>query len=99
MTVEPGGSGLPLDAGQFLKKRPFDGDAPEQMTPLVGVSRRTVMLETVRLPLFWRAICHVPVMMVFVTLSEIISTPFTDGPSEPVDVKVVPLEGLEELDT
>jgi len=97
--VEPGGRGLPPDAGQFLKKRPSEGAAPEQTKPLVGVSRKAVMLETVRLPVFLRAICHVPVPTLFVTLSEIISTPFTDGPSEPVDVEVVPPEGIEELDT
>ena len=99
MIVDPGGRGLPLVAGQFLKKRPSDGVAPEQTKPLVGVSRKAVMLETVMSPVFLRAICHVPVPIFFVTLSEIISTPFTDGPSEPVDVEVVPPEGIEELDT
>jgi hypothetical protein len=97
--VEPGGRGAPLVAGQFLKNRPFDGAAPEQMKPLVGVSRKPVMLETVRLPVFLRAICHVPVPMLFVTLSEIICTPSTDAVAELVVVEVVPLGELGELDT
>jgi hypothetical protein len=98
-TVEPGGSGLPVVAGQFLKKRPFDGAAPEQMKPLVGVSRKAVMLDTVRLPAFLRAICHVPVPMLLVTLSEIICTPSMDAPAELVAGELVPLEELGELDT
>jgi len=99
MTVEPGGRGAPLVAGQFLKNRPSEGAAPEQMKPLVGVSRKAVMLETVRLPVFLRAICHVPVPMLFVTLSEIIWTPSTDAPAELFAVEDVPLEELVEFDT
>jgi hypothetical protein len=69
------------------------------MTPLMGVSRKTVMLETVRLPVFWRAICHVPVTTLFVTLSEIICTPSMDAPAVLLVVEVLPLEELDELDT
>ena len=86
-------------AGQFLKKRPSDGAAPEQTKPLVGVSRKAVMLETVRLPVFLRAICHVPVPKLFVTLSEIICTPSIDGPAELVVVEVVPSGLLGILET
>jgi hypothetical protein len=99
--VAPGGSGLPLVAGQFLKKRPFDGWEPEQMKALVGVSRKTVMLETVRFPVFLSAICHVPVPSATVTLSETICTPSMDAPAEDVDDELVPVAGgaVEELET
>jgi len=77
-TVEPGGSGLPIATGQFLKERPFDGAAPEQSNPGLGVKRLTVMLETVKLPVLLRVMAHVPLPAVALTVmvSETISTPF-----------------------
>jgi hypothetical protein len=60
-TAAPGGRGLPMATGQFLNKRPLDGAAPEQSSAGIGVRRLAVMLETVRPPVFWRVISHVPV--------------------------------------
>ncbi len=56
------------------------------------------MLDTGTLPVFLRAICHVPLMAFLVTLSETICTPLPEAPAEPV-VKLVPLEEPGELDT
>ncbi len=39
LTVAFGGSGFPLVAGQFLKNRPSEVTAPEQMNARVGVKR------------------------------------------------------------
>ena len=57
------------------------------------------MLETDNVPVFWRAICHVPVDAPTVKLSEAISTPVAlasvDTPMEfdVVLVVLVPLDG------
>ena len=80
-TVEPGGRGLPIAAGQFLKKRPAEGVAPPQMVDRVGVKRKTVMVETVRLPVFPRVRAHVPMPVeeMSVRVSEVIPTPFPEA--------------------
>lgn len=97
-TVEPGGSGLPIAAGQFLNSRPAEGVAPAQTVDLVGVKRKTVIVETVRLPEFWRVISHVPVPVwaFTVTLSDVIATPFPEGVDVDADVEVelVPFDEL-----
>jgi hypothetical protein len=95
-TVELGGSGFPLVAGQFLKKRPSEGVGPEQRKALVGVCKNTVMVETGTVPVFRREICHVPVASPLntVTLSEAICTPIPDVPPAGVDVILVPLDGI-----
>lgn len=89
-TVEPGGSGLPIAAGQFLNSRPAEGVAPAQTVDLVGVKRKTVMVETVRLPVFPRATSHfpIPVEADSVKLSEVIATPLAAAVDDDVDVEL-----------
>jgi len=81
-----------------LKKRPFDGWGPEQMKALVGVSKKAVMLETFRFPVFLSSICQVPVPSATVTLSETICTPSMEAPGEVPDVVPGPLEEVGRLD-
>jgi hypothetical protein len=95
LIVDPGGSGAPLVGGQFLKKRPFEGWAPEHRVARVGAWRYATMLATLRFPLFASEIFQVPVPRERVTLSEIIWMPSTEAPLE---VLVVPPAGLLDLE-
>jgi len=94
-TDEPGGSGLPIATGQFLKERPLEGAAPEQSNPGLGVNRFTVMLDTVKLPVLLRAMAHVPLPAVALTVmvSDPISTPF-----EAADVELPPFPEVVDVD-